>query len=637
MPIQFEDAYVNPNIRIKGSEIPLEQLQQTSDTLQKRYDTSYENLTKFQELAKQAEQIADPLERQKVKDYVGAFQPQVDEMIKNNELHNVGWKTMSMANNAAFNLKQFQERATAIKDIKEKISLNQALGKDETKQYYIDMLNDMVNKTGYDAERNTFDFTPITAPKIVADADVNAAYQQYASGWLANKYGKESKNMKLVQAGQKLPNGDTAIQSGVYNTETGVMKEKVDFNEVHKGISDMMQQNIPIQSMIERDTDIFMKNHPGSDRNQVKEMIKKQTLDNAANAWSNKAAYTSEQYSSGASFDANATNSYMAGFGAQDLFNPNALAGISNKVAVDKSVEDINNQTKEINSSAFNPDGSFKGLSGNTFDRFAKAYEATSGNIPGAVGLTAKGYGKPENTFDAIVPPYYQKMYANSGMTQQQMFNKFQGEKANASKVLMSEYTIADKGRRETATANVKALLKDTPYYDAQGNRITDNSLIEDAWKSGSFTMVPYTGEITIGTGDKVYKTALGDVGGKENENNYAQIRMKAVKNVVQGLLDPTKATTYGDVEIPNLDPQTGATLGVTRFVVNKQGARMIPQKDASGNIKYVPSPGRISVINVDNNGNRQKTKDYVLGDGINPVEFTVDMLNDVVDPHILK
>jgi hypothetical protein len=628
MPIQFEDAYVNPNIKIKGSEIPLEQLQQTSDTLQKRYDTSYENLTKFQELAKQAEQIADPLERQKVKDYVGAFQPQVDEMIKNNELHNVGWKTMSMANNAAFNLKQFQERATAIKDIKEKISLNQALGKDETKQYYIDMLNDMVNKTGYDAERNTFDFTPITAPKIVADADVNAAYQQYASGWLADKYGKESKNMKLVQAGQKLPNGDTAIQSGVYNTETGVMKEKVDFNEVHKGISDMMQQNIPIQSMIERDTDIYMKNHPGSDRNQVKEMIKKQTLDNAANAWSNKAAYTSEQYSSGASFDANATNSYMAGFGAGDLFNPNALAGISNKVAVDKSVEDINNQTKDINSTAFNPDGSFNSVS------FSK--KSASANSKSYHDFVEKN-GTPANAFDALVPPYYQKMYAGDKMTQQQIFNKFQGEKVNASKVLMTEYTIADKGRRETATANVKALLKDTPYYDNEGNRITDPSLIEDAWKSGSFTMVPYTGEITIGTGDKVYKTALGDVGGKENENNYAQIRMKAVKNVVQGLLDPTKATTYGDVEIPNLDPQTGQTLGVTRFVVNKKGARMIPQKDASGKTKYVPSPGRISVINVDNNGNRQKTKDYVLGDGINPVEFTIDMLNDVVDPHILK
>ena len=628
MPIQFEDAYVNPNIKIKGSEIPLEQLQQTSDTLQKRYDTSYENLTKFQELAKQAEQIADPLERQKVKDYVGAFQPQVDEMIKNNELHNVGWKTMSMANNAAFNLKQFQERATAIKDIKEKISLNQALGKDETKQYYIDMLNDMVNKTGYDAERNTFDFTPITAPKIVADADVNAAYQQYASGWLANKYGKESKNMKLVQAGQKLPNGDTAIQSGVYNTETGVMTEKVDFNEVHKGISDMMQQNIPIQSMIERDTDIYMKNHPGSDRNQVKEMIKKQTLDNAANAWSNKAAYTSEQYSSGASFDANATNSYMAGFGAGDLFNPNALAGISNKVAVDKSVEDINNQTKDINSTAFNPDGSFNSVS------FSK--KSASANSKSYHDFVEKN-GTPANAFDALVPPYYQKMYAGDKMTQQQIFNKFQGEKVNASKVLMTEYTIADKGRRETATANVKALLKDTPYYDNEGNRITDPSLIEDAWKSGSFTMVPYTGEITIGTGDKVYKTALGDVGGKENENNYAQIRMKAVKNVVQGLLDPTKATTYGDVEIPDLDETTGQTKGKTRFVVNKQGARMIPQKDASGKTKYVPSPGRISVIHEDNNGVRTKTKDYVLGDGINPVEFTIDMLNDVVDPHILK
>jgi hypothetical protein len=304
MPIQFENTFVNPNIQVKGTEIPLEQLEKTSNILQDRYDKSYENLTKFQEMARQAEQSAAEEERPKVQQWLAGFEPQVNQMIQDDALHRVGWKTMAMANNAAANLKTFQERAAQIKDIKDKIATSEKLGKEETKQYYTDLLNETISQTQFDPTKNTFGFKQITAPKIVADADVNESYRKYATGWAANKTGREQSSMSFVRKGETIPGvGGAAIADGVYDIKTGQIIEKVDRAEVLNGIKAMMEQDIPVQAMIQRDTDIFMKSHPNADRNKVYQKVKDNTLNAAANAWADKTSYISNIQSEDVKFN----------------------------------------------------------------------------------------------------------------------------------------------------------------------------------------------------------------------------------------------------------------------------------------------------------------------------------------------
>jgi hypothetical protein len=273
MPIQFEDAYVNPNIKIKGSEIPLEQLQQTSDTLQKRYDTSYENLTKFQELAKQTEQIAHPEERQKVKDYVAKFQPEIDEMIKNNELHNVGWKTMSMANNAANNLKQFEARASEIKSIKDKIASTN-INDVATRQYYQDMLNKTVSATTYNPENNTFNFQPINAPNIVQDYDYSKFLFDASGGWKADSVGNSFDNLVVLKDNQVDAQGNIIRPAGVYNKKDMSKVSEVKYKEVKDNILKALKGSPGAMEALDRDVKVQM-NTLGIDPNdkQAEEKI----------------------------------------------------------------------------------------------------------------------------------------------------------------------------------------------------------------------------------------------------------------------------------------------------------------------------------------------------------------------------
>lgn len=644
MPIQFENTFVNPNIQVKGTEIPLEQLEKTSNILQDRYDKSYENLTKFQEFAKQAEQNAAEQERGKVKDWVSGFQPQVEQMVKDDALHRVGWKTMAMAQNAAANLKTFQERAVQIKDIQDKIATSEKLGNEVTKKYYQDLLNETVAQTQFDPTKNTFAFKQIIAPKIVADADVNESYKKYAMGWIADKYGSESANMSFVDKGQSIPGvGGTAVQSGVYNTKTGRIIEKVDRKEVLKGIESMIEQDIPVQAMIQRDTDIFMKNNPGSDRAKVYAEVKKNTLNAAANAWADKASYISDIRSEDVKFDGDATANYLSGSGQPDP-NPNNLLGMPNEVIATGSIDAIKDETAKINKAGFDKNGNFIGVPDNLWDSIKTGGKMLINGafLPlGSLPFPDATSGNPKS-FNEIVPLWKQNKYKAQGLTQQQMFNEVQKEKQDAVRVGAVDYVVGDKARREVVEANMKAATMSNKFYKPDGSTASQEE-IDKAFKAGGITMVPFTGKITVGTNDKTggtsLTTVLGNVadGEKGNRNNYSQVRMDAGRQVIRGLLDPMKPTTYTiNHEIPVKDPTTGEEYGVYRYVVNKQGAKTEPRK-VGDKMVYAESPGRVSKLFIDKNGNRKVVKEYMLGDGNNPTEVITDILNEVVDPYILK
>lgn len=644
MPIQFENTFVNPNIQVKGTEIPLEQLEKTSNILQDRYDKSYENLTKFQEFAKQAEQNAAEEERGKVKEWVSGFEPQVNQMIKDDALHRVGWKTLAMANNAAANLKTFQERAAQIKDIQDKIATSEKLGKEETKKYYQDLLKETVAQTQFDPTKNTFAFKQITAPKIVADADVNESFKKYAMNWAADKTGAEKANMAFVNKGETIPGvGGKAIANGVYDIKTGRIVESVDKKEVLDGIKAMMEQDIPVQAMIQRDTDIYMKNNPGLDRAKVYAAVKKNTLDAAANAWANKASYISDLRSEDMKYNSELSNNFGGGSG-QPPFNPNNLLATPNEVIATGSIDAIKDETAKINQAGFDKNGNFIGVPDTLWDSIKTGAKMLANGVSLPLGFLAFSdatSGNPKS-FDQIVPIWKQNKYKAQGLTQQQMFNEVQKERQNSVRVGAVDYVVGDRGRREVVEANMKAATMSNKFYKPDGS-VASQEDIDKAFKTGGITMVPFTGKITVGTNDKTggtsLTTVLGNVANGEegNRNNYSQVRMDAGRQIIRGLLDPMKPTTYTiDHEIPVKDPTTGEEYGVYRYVVNKQGAKTEPRK-VGDKMVYAESPGRVTKLFIDNNGNRKVVKEYMLGDGNNPTEVITDILNEVVDPYILK
>jgi hypothetical protein len=642
MPIQFENTFVNPNIQVKGTEIPLEQLEKTSNILQDRYDKSYENLTKFQEMARQAEQSAAEEERPKVQQWLAGFEPQVNQMIQDDALHRVGWKTMAMANNAAANLKTFQERAAQIKDIKDKIATSEKLGKEETKQYYTDLLNETISQTQFDPTKNTFGFKQITAPKIVADADVNESYRKYATGWAANKTGREQSSMSFVRKGETIPGvGGAAIADGVYDIKTGQIIEKVDKAEVLNGIKAMMEQDIPVQAMIQRDTDIFMKSHPNADRNKVYQKVKDNTLNAAANAWADKASYISNIQSEDVKFNDSLTNNYLSGYGAQDLQNPFGLLSMPNDILTDTQLKDIQKETKD-NQAMFDSKGNFVGGSVNKGGVVGAPAYVSNNNANNTSSTKVDG-------FNQLVPTYYQNVHKGSNLTQQQLYNQFQKEKENNAKILTKDYVISGTGLRGTVTNNMKALLASTDLFiknsDGTVRKATQEE-VDNAMK-GNTTFNPLTGKVAVGTNaeNQVF-TALGSIPNAEgNQNNYTQITMAAMQSVLTDLLDLNKGTsTTSNAQVPITDPTTGELVGYRRFFANKKGAMSNTVKEVNGKKVIVPSDPAITVVETDVNGNplpenrgKKATKVYRLGDEMNPNQFVEDMLTDVIAPFSQK
>lgn len=294
MAIDFNKQLVfDPKIEIVGEEVPLAAMEKTGAVLQDRYDKSYENYTKFQELAKQTEQIADPLEREKVREYIKALEPEIQDIAKKGDFHNMRWQTLALANNAANNLKIFGERAQQIQTLKSKIAETNLNPK--AREYYQNQLNKITQETTYDPERKTFNFQSIVTPNLVADYDSNKFVSQATANWMADKYKNEAGNMVLAKAGQSLPNGTKAIVDGVYDTKTGKLTEKVDFNEVYNNVLKMASAERGLWDMIDRDVKIETE---GMDvtpeqKEALKEKLTRQYLYDPLTGGANKAAYTS--------------------------------------------------------------------------------------------------------------------------------------------------------------------------------------------------------------------------------------------------------------------------------------------------------------------------------------------------------
>lgn len=298
MPLNFNSDFNGPKIDIVSREVPVAAIEKTGDILQDRYDKSYENYTKFQELARQTEQIADPLERDKVKEYISSLQPELKRIAEKGDFHNMRWQTLALANNAAANLGLFKDRASEIKKYRDLIATHEKLGDEQTKQFYQNKLNQSLQGTSYNPETKTFNFTPIQLPKIVEDYDTNKFLQSATQGWIANKYGSQATNMAFVQKGQKIPgiNG-VAPSSGVYNIKTGHEVAKVDFNEIYNNALKMSSGERGLQAMIERDVDVLSEGQEitPEQREALKDKVTRKYLYEPLTGWSNKSSFTQEE------------------------------------------------------------------------------------------------------------------------------------------------------------------------------------------------------------------------------------------------------------------------------------------------------------------------------------------------------
>lgn len=548
MPLNFNLDFAGPKIDIVTREVPIAAIEKVGDVLQDRYDKSLEQYNLFQELAKQAEQVADPAEKQKVRDYVTSLEPQIKSISERGDFHNMRHQTAALARNAANNLKNFEERAKTISNLRQQINVNEKLGKQEVKDYYIGQLNNILNKTSYDPQRGVFNFAPIEAPQITPDVDVNEPLRIFGTGYLADKAGTEAGNIRFINPGETLPNG-AINQTGLpmaFNVKTGKVIEQVKYDEVARGMKNVLDSNIGVQAMIDRDTQIFLKNNPNVDPNVAKQKIKEDTYRNAIDAWANKAAYKSEVRSSDANYDAGLSGAISAGY-VPPFSSDFRFIGVPSEVDISKSLDEINKERISKASTLFdNKTGAFKSSNESryTYDQALAQIKKLQPNLEGpgldqAVINLMKN--NPLTNLDYLIPKGYQQRVrsTNKNLTDKEVYDRYMMEKADNSRLLLTKYVLADKGLRETVDANMKPLISNLPLGKVVNGEFIPASQTEvDEALKGNMHFVPATGQITVGSGNNELVTALGAQGKSVNANVY-QARMGQLSQILKAAMNP--------------------------------------------------------------------------------------------------
>ena len=599
MPLNFNTNFGRPKIDIVTREVPVAAIEKVGDVLQDRYDKSYEQYNLFQELAKQTEQVADSGERQKVKDYITSLEPELKSISERGDFHNMRHQTAALARNAANNLKMFGDRAEKLSKIREQINLNEKLGKEETKQYYINQLNKTLSQTQYNPETRTFNFTPIEAPKMVADANINELNRIFGTGYLADKKGWEEGNMVFINPGEKMPNGVINNTGGplAFNTKSGRVVEQVKYPDVAQGMRQNLDSDIATQAMIDRDTKILLESNPNLDPVLLREKVKNDIYNKSIQAWANKYAYKSEVRSSNVDFDSGLTGAIGAGYRLP--FDPDYnFVGVPSEVDVKNSVEAINKERVSNSTQAFNSNGSFKGfnkgaLQGQALDQSVMSLMKQDPVKYPTYNIALQEINKNQSiqSFNELVPEWQQKRIRNlskTPLTDRQVYDNFMQQKADNSKLLLAQYNLADKKLRETVTANMKETIANLPLGRMEGNTFipATKDEIDNAMKKG-ISFVPATGQILLGDKGNQLVTAMGAQGNSVNANAY-QAGMMQMSQMLKAAVDPTVAFESSK-----------------KFIVGNKYYRIIkndgtPKRGADGKIRYVQD----NIQEVDADGN---------------------------------
>ena len=315
MPIDFnQQTFFDPKIDIIGREVPVAELEKTGEIQQKNYDESATNLNKIRELSDQVEQIADPAERQKVRDYIASMQPEL-EKISAGAIGEARHQTGYLANKAGSNLKLIEGRATEIAKIKNKIAEATAIGDADVRQYYENLLDKEIAKTTFDKDRGVFDFKAINMPNIVPSSDNNAFLAKAVATFKADTYGTEAANIKFFHKGDILPDKTMAQNDLAYDIKNKHIKEEVDFTHVYNNVLKMAEGEIPLQAHINRDVQIQAANHleqtgveyTPEELLKVKKGIERKLLYDPLTGHANAAAYTDVRDANDVGFNTGAT------------------------------------------------------------------------------------------------------------------------------------------------------------------------------------------------------------------------------------------------------------------------------------------------------------------------------------------
>lgn len=250
MPINWNLAgYVNPDIKITPTELPLQAMVNTGDELQKRYDASYENYTKTQEALRQMVNAAHPNDREEAEKIFSRYEPELKKIAESGKFHDMRWQTQKLANEAANDYlivsnknKQIQANLDAIsKDPRWQFT------RDKRQQAYLKS----VPKLGYDPEKGFITGTNVTPYTGAADVNYAELAAKAASIMKPKDFGSDIEKLTYYDSENKITN-DPMKAYRIVATNTSNKDSVLTPEQIRSAVGKYMLADSGVQAEIER-------------------------------------------------------------------------------------------------------------------------------------------------------------------------------------------------------------------------------------------------------------------------------------------------------------------------------------------------------------------------------------------------
>ena len=575
--ISFENAFVNPNIQITPNELPLEQMQKTSDTIQGRYDKAYEEETKTRALGKKLQASADPADRELAKQIMNTYGTRLDDRAKTGDYQNMRWQTAQDAQEFGDIYQGLSEKAKTMQKYRDHINTANGLDTPGIRQYYLDKFNKDAAKSQFDPNSRILSGLNVEAPSLVEDTDWAKLANDFGAGWKADSVGGKSVRTVFTKPGEKLGDGSTSA-GGAYK-ETSVGKwEQVKEKDIKKGLYDFFSSDPSAKATIDRDTQFSISKQPlreGETIESRRKEIEHNDVSRAVEAAANKYGYTNS-YTEKDDIADDRMNAAMGAGNPQDPdFNLNVF---QNQITSDKAIEPIQAEKTKMLTTGFNTDGTYKkpapgqdhwslqvppnvlqeeihkvkAASPSSADHGIPITDAVWAQVRKNLEGKYPAIANSPQTFDEMVPPWQQeRINPNGSLSQKQVYERFKDDEMNRTKNIMAEYYITSKGSDANMNANIKRQIgnmkivypgTETPISDVDRKTLIDN---------GEIVIVPGTGQLTLSGIDKEGKVIKGGtVLGNQNypgATNAYQNDMLGLQKMIKDANNPHIAFSAGN------------------------------------------------------------------------------------------
>lgn len=249
MPINFENTYVNPNIKIESRDIPLEQLEKTANIIQERYDVSRENYNQAGEALRLLESSANPIDKEQAKILRGQYEDQLNELGKTDEFQKQGWRTKQLAGETAANYNKIVERNKELQAKRDEIVKNTKW--DLKKAQRLAEFDASLSPITWDAENRTLGNTNVNTYSAANDYNVQENMFKYRTGMNPVTIGNKTGVLKFVDAnGQETtPEKSVATFHITSEGQTQILDPKV----IQKAVYDAVANDEAFQAAHQRD------------------------------------------------------------------------------------------------------------------------------------------------------------------------------------------------------------------------------------------------------------------------------------------------------------------------------------------------------------------------------------------------